>query len=133
MQIKYIPKSFGSLSDEILRPQACCCHKINQKIKSANEIKMITSLISKMAEGRQESSTADSTASRTSDEAITNFLLEPDFDLSSLSEESSNEEDENNISIDSETKEEIILEEHQDIIDNADEETSELQMLLIRL
>ena len=133
MQIKYIPKSFGSLSDEILRPQACCCHKINQKIKSANEIKMITSLISKMAEGRQESSTADGTASRTSDEAITNFLLEPDSDLSSLSEESSNEEDENNISIDSETKEEIILEEHQDIIDNVDEETSELQMLLIRL
>ena len=133
MQIKYIPKSFGSLSDEILRPQACCCHKINQKIKSANEIKMITSLISKMAEGRQGSSTTDGTASRMSDEAITNFLLEPDSDLSSLSEESSNEEDENNISIDSETKEEIILEEHQDIIDNVDEETSEFQMLLIRL
>ena len=86
-----------------------------------------------MAEGRQESSTADGTASRTSDEAIINFLLEPNSDLSSLSEESSNEEDENNISIDSETKEEIILEEHQDIIDNVDEETSELQMLLIRL
>ena len=133
MQIKYIPKSFGSLSDEILRPQACRCHKINQKIKSANEIKMITSLISKMADGRQGSSTTDGTASRMSDEAITNFLLGPDSDLSSLSEESSNEEDKNNISIDSETEEEIILEEHQDIIDNIDEETSELQMLLIRL
>ena len=68
-----------------------------------------------------------------SDRAIIDFLLESDSDLSSLSEESSNEEDKNDICIDSETEEEIILEEHEDIIDNIDEETSETQMFFIRL
>ena len=62
---------------------------------------MITSLMSEMAEGRQESSTSDGAAFRMSDKAIIEFLLESDSDLSSLSEESSDEEDENNISIDS--------------------------------
>ena len=50
--------------------------------------------------------------------------MESDSDLSSISEEASDEEDENDISIDLETEEEIILEEHEDIIDNIDEETS---------
>ena len=86
---------------------------------------MITSFISEMAEGRQGSSTSEGTASRMSDKAIIDFLRESDSDLSSLSEESSDEEDENDICIDSETEEEIILEEHEDIIDNIDEETSE--------
>ena len=87
---------------------------------------MITSLISEMAEGRQGSNTSYSAASRISDEAIIDFLLESDSDLSSLSEESSDKEDKNDISIASETEEEIILEEHEDIIiDNIDEETSE--------
>ena len=85
---------------------------------------MITSFISEMAEGRQGSSTSEGAVSRMSDKAIIDFLLESDSDLSSLSEESSDEEDENNICIDSETQEEIILEEHEDI-DNIDEETSE--------
>ena len=80
--------------------------------------------MSEMAEGRQESSTSDGAAFRMSDKAMIEFLLESDSDLSSLSEESSDEEDENNICIDSETQEEIILEEHEDI-DNIDEETSE--------
>ena len=86
---------------------------------------MITSFISEMAEGRQGSSTSEGAASRMSDKALIDFLLESDSDLSSLSEESSVEEDENDICIDSETEEEIILEEHEDIIDNIDEETSE--------
>ena len=86
---------------------------------------MITPLISKMAEVRHGSSTSDGPASGMSDKAIIDFLLESDSDLSSLSEESSDEEDENDISIDSETEEEIILEEHEDITDNIDEETSE--------
>ena len=86
---------------------------------------MIASLISEIAEGRQESSTSDGAVTRMSDEAIVDFLLESDFDLSSLSEESSDEEEENDISIDSETEEEIILEEHENIIDNIDEEISE--------
>ena len=92
---------------------------------SANEIRMITSLISKIAEGRQGSGTSDGATSRMSSEAVIDFSLESDSDLSSLSEESSDEEDENDISIDSETEEEIILEEHEDTIDNTDEETSE--------
>ena len=80
-----------------------------------------------MTEGRQGSSTFDGAASRMSNEAIIDFLLESDSELSSEShsEESSDEEDENDISIDSETEEEIILEEHEDTIDNTDEETSE--------
>ena len=78
-----------------------------------------------MAEGRQGSSTSDGAASRMNNKAIIDFLLESDSDLWSLSEESSDEDDENDISIDSETEEEIILEEHEDIIDNSDEETSE--------
>ena len=86
---------------------------------------MIASLISEIAEGRQESSTSDGAVTRMSYEAIVDFLLESDFDLSSLSEESSDEEEENDISIDSETEEEIILEEHENIIDNIDEEISE--------
>ena len=85
---------------------------------------MTISFISEMVEGRQGSSTSDGDASRMSDKATIDFLLESDSDLSSLSEESSDEEDENNICIDSETQEEIILEEHEDI-DNIDEETSE--------
>ena len=93
---------------------------------SVNEIKMITSLISEIAEGRQGSSTSDGAASRMSNEAVIDFLLESDSDLSSLSEESSDEEDKNDISIDSETEEEIILEEHEYIIiGNIDEETGE--------
>ena len=60
---------------------------------------------------------------------IIDFLLKSDSDLSSLSEESSNEEDGNHIIIDSETEEEI-YEEHEDIdnFDNnsiIDEEISE--------
>ena len=86
---------------------------------------MTISFISEMVEGRQGSSTSDDDASRMSDKATIDFLLESDSDLSSLSEESSDEEDENDISIDSETEEEIILEEHEDITDNIDEETSE--------
>ena len=86
---------------------------------------MITSFITEMVEGRQGSSTSEDVASRLSDKAIIDFLLESDSDLSSLSEESSDEEDENDIQIDSETEEEIILEEHEDIIDNIYEETSE--------
>ena len=86
---------------------------------------MITSFITEMVEGRQGSSTSEDVASRMSDKAIIDFLLESDSDLSSLSEESSDEEDENDIQIDSETEEEIILEEHEDIIDNIYEETSE--------
>ena len=78
-----------------------------------------------MAEGMEGSGTSDGAASRMSDKALIDFLLESDSDLSSLSEESSDEEDKNNISIDSETEEKIILEEHEDIIDNIDEETSE--------
>ena len=94
---------------------------------SANEIRMIISLISEIAEGRQGSGTSDGATSRMSSEAIIDFLLESDSDLSSLSEESSDEEDENDISIDSETEEEIILEEHEYIIiGNIDEETSEV-------
>ena len=86
---------------------------------------MITSFISEMAEGRQGSSTSYGTASRMSNKAIIDVLCESDSDLSSLSEESSDEEDENDISTDSETEEEIILEEGEDIIDNIDDETSE--------
>ena len=86
---------------------------------------MITSFVSEMAEGRQGSSTSEGAVSRMSDKAIIDFLLESDSDLSSLSEKSSDEEDENDICIDSETEEKIILEEHEDIIDNIDEETSE--------
>ena len=78
-----------------------------------------------MAEGRQGSSRSEDAGSRMSDKAIIDFLLDSDSDLSSLSEESSDEEDENDICIDSETEEEIIFEEHEDIIDNIDEETSE--------
>ena len=99
--------------------------KLTQKITSANKVEMITSFISEMAEGMEGSGTSDGAASRMSDKAIIDFLLESDSDLSSLSEESSDEEDKNNISIDSETEEKIILEEHEDIIDNIDEETSE--------
>ena len=55
---------------------------------------MITTLISKMAEARHGSSTSDGPASGMSDKAIIDFLLESDSDLSSLSEESSDEEDE---------------------------------------
>ena len=55
---------------------------------------MIISFISEMVEGRQGSSTSDGDASRMSDKAIIDFLLESDSDLSSLSEESSDEEDE---------------------------------------
>ena len=86
---------------------------------------MITSFISEMAERRQGNSTSEGALSRMSDKAIIDFLLESDSDLSSLSEKSSDEEDENDICIDSETEEKIILEEHEDIIDNIDEETSE--------
>ena len=39
-----------------------------------------------MVEGRQGSSTSDGDASRMSDKAIIDFLLESDSDLSSLSE-----------------------------------------------
>ena len=99
--------------------------KLTQKITSGNKVEMITSFISEMAEGMEGSGTSDGAASRMSDKAIIDFLLESDSDLSSLSEESSDEEDKNNISIDSETEEKIILEEHEDIIDNIDEETSE--------
>ena len=38
-----------------------------------------------MAEGRQESGTSDGAASRKIEKAITDFLLESDSDLSSLS------------------------------------------------
>ena len=89
---------------------------------SGKKFEMITSFIS---EGRQGSSTSDGTASRMSNKAIIDVLCEWDSDLSSLSEESSDEEDENDISTDSETGEEIILEEGEDIIDNIDDETSE--------
>ena len=93
---------------------------------SANKIEMITSFIKEMANERQGSSTSEGdTSSRMSDKAIIDFLLESDSDLSSLSEESSDEEDKNDIYIDSETKEEIILEEHEDIIDNINKETSQ--------
>ena len=79
-----------------------------------------------MAEGREGSSTSYGVAPRTSDKAIIDFLLESDLDLSSLGEESLYEEDEKDISIDSETVDDVILEEHEDIIiDNIDEETSE--------
>ena len=61
-----------------------------------------------MAEKRQESRTSGGAASRMSEKAIIDFLLGSDFDLSSFSEESSDEEDENDISIDSETEEEIV-------------------------
>ena len=47
-----------------------------------------------MAEARHGSSTSDGPASGTSDKATIDFLLESDSDLSSLSEESSDEEDE---------------------------------------
>ena len=47
-----------------------------------------------MAEVRHGSSTSDGPASGMSDKAIIDFLLESDSDLSSLSEESSDEEDE---------------------------------------
>ena len=55
---------------------------------------MTISFISEMVEGRQGSSTSDGDASRMSDKATIDFLLESDSDLSSLSEESSDEEDE---------------------------------------
>ena len=42
-----------------------------------------------MTEGRQESRTSVGAACRTSENAISDFLLESDPDLSSLSEESS--------------------------------------------
>ena len=61
-----------------------------------------------MAERRQESFTSDGTASRINKKAI--------IDLS-LSEASSDEEDD--VSVDSETEEEIILEKHK-VIDNID-------------
>ena len=100
--------------------------KLTQKITSANKVKMITSFISEMAEGRQGSSTSEGAASKMSDKAIIDFLLESDSDLSSLNEKSSDEEDKNDICIDSETEDEIIFEEHEDIIiDNIDEEISE--------
>ena len=60
---------------------------------------MIISFISKMAEGRQGSSTSDGAASRMNNKAMIDFLLESDSDLWSLSEESSYEEDENDISM----------------------------------
>ena len=60
---------------------------------------MIISFISKMAEGRQGSSTSDDAASRMNNKAMIDFLLESDSDLWSLSEESSYEEDENDISM----------------------------------
>ena len=79
-----------------------------------------------MAEGGEGSSTSYGVAPRTSDKAIIDFLLESYSDLSSLGEESSYEKDEKDISIDSETEDDVILEEHEDIIiDNIDEETSE--------
>ena len=99
--------------------------KLTHKIKSANKVEMITPFINEMAEGRQGNSTSEGTTSRMSHNTITDFLLESDSDLSWLSEESSDEEDENDICIDSETEEEIILEEHEDIIDNINEGTSE--------
>ena len=100
--------------------------KLTQKITPANKVEMITSFISEMAEGRQGSSTSEGAASRMGDKAIIDFLLESDSDLSSLNEKSSDEEDEYDICIDSETEEEIIFEEHEDIIiDNIDEETGE--------
>ena len=100
--------------------------KLTQKITSANKVKMITSFISEMAEVRQGCSTSEGAASKMSNKAIIDFLLESDSDLSSLNEKSSDEEDENDICIDSETEDEIIFEEHEDIIfDNIDEETSE--------
>ena len=68
--------------------------KLNWKITSANKIEMITTLISKMAEARHGSSTSDGPTSGMSDKATIDFLLESDSDLSSLSEESSDEEDE---------------------------------------
>ena len=61
-----------------------------------------------MAEKRQESFTSDGTASRINKKAI--------IDLS-LSEASSDEEDD--VSVDSKTEEEIILEKHK-VIDNID-------------
>ena len=101
---------------------------------SANKVEMITSFIKEMANARQGSSTSEGGASsRMSNKAKIYFLLESDSDLSSLSEESSHEEDENDICIDSETKEEIILEEHEDIIDNIDEEISQAPEFFIRL
>ena len=97
---------------------------------SANKVKMITYFISKMAEERQGSSTSEGTAYRISGKAIIDFLLESHSDLSSLEEYShevsSDGQDKDDICIDSEAEEEIILEEHEDIIDNIDKETSEV-------
>ena len=72
-----------------------------------------------MAKGRHQNSTSDGTTSRKSEDAIIGFLLESDSGFSALSQESSDEEDENDISIDSETEEEITLEEREGI-DNID-------------
>ena len=77
-----------------------------------------------MAEGRQEVCTSDGAVSRINEKTIIDFLIESDFDLSSLSEEASDEEDENDISIDSDTEEEILLEELLKDIDNIDNNNS---------
>ena len=82
---------------------------------------------SKIANGRHQISTSNGTASRKSEKAIIGFFLESDSGFSSLKEESSDEQDEN----DSETEEEITLVESKyvDNIDNnnsiIDEEISE--------
>ena len=73
--------------------------ELTKNITSVNKVKMIISFISKMAEGRQGSSTSDGAASRMNNKAMIDFLLESDSDLWSLSEESSYEEDENDISM----------------------------------
>ena len=76
---------------------------------------------SKIAKGRHQSSTSDGTASRKNQKAIIGFLLESDSGFSSLKEESSDEQDENDI--DSEIEEKITLEERE-YIDNIDNNNS---------
>ena len=55
--------------------------ELTKNITSVNKVKMIISFISKMAEGRQGSSTSDGAASRMNNKAMIDFLLESDSDL----------------------------------------------------
>ena len=66
---------------------------------SVNKIKRKTYSTSETAEGRRESRASDRAASRMSENLYLTFLLESNSDLSSRSKESSDGEDENDISI----------------------------------
>ena len=76
-----------------------------------------------MAKGKWESSNYDGAASTKSKKAKLTFCLNQILIYPSLIEEFSDEDDENDISIGSETEGKIILEEHTDI-DNIDNNTS---------